>query len=415
MGRISAIIFLLSLSVLTCVSCGGDSNSTGAEPQKPIDGAMKARIQTTGTDFIYNDTGDYKLFVDGTDSTTTDDLADTVAVKGLSAGSHQVKLSGEAFNCDIQGDNPRGIHITGGDTTAVDLTVKCKPVSNNQIAFISTRDGGDKDIFLMDNDGTNLQQLTANGVLDTDPAIANNGQKIAFVSDRGGHKNIYTMDVDGSNVRQITHTDSASINPAWSPDNSKLAYADKKEGNFEIYTVKLDGSDLQRLTDDAAKDTYPSWSPDGDQIAFETNRIVGQYDIYIMDADGKNKRQLTAGGNDYDYEPSWSPGGDWISFSKLIQNSTGADRDIEIWKIKKTGSGAQQLTYNQNLAADEYSSWSFSSNNLVYATNQPGNGEIYKMDKDGNNMTNLTQSPAYDAKPDWGPFFTVNSGQPFQY
>jgi len=87
--------------------------------------------------------------------------------------------------------------------------------------------------------------------------------------------------------------------------NGQIAFSSNRDGNYEIYVMNADGSDQTRLTDnDDALDREPSWSPDGDKIAFASNRD-GNYEIYVMNADdGSDVTRLTDDDAD-DREPDW--------------------------------------------------------------------------------------------------------------
>jgi len=99
--------------------------------------------------------------------------------------------------------------------------------------------------------------------------------KIVFTSLRD-EWNIYVMDADGQNVQQLTHGTAVDGEPAWSPDGTKIAFGrGYGEGKPEIYVMESDGSNQVNLTNNSYWDLYPSWSPDGKKIAFsrmEQNR-----------------------------------------------------------------------------------------------------------------------------------------------
>ena len=137
----------------------------------------------------------------------------------------------------------------------------------------------------------------------TGPSFATS--KIAFDSDRDGNREIYVMDADGSNPVRLTSNATSDRRPAWSPDGSKIAFMSDRDGNLEIYVMDADGSNQVRLTNYAMIDSAPSWSPDGSKIAFYQSREEGNFEIYVMDADGSNQVRLT-NSRSRDRHPSWS-------------------------------------------------------------------------------------------------------------
>jgi TolB protein len=88
-----------------------------------------------------------------------------------------------------------------------------------------------------------------------------------------------------------------------------------KDGNSEIYALDPSGRRLDRLTFNIGIDTAPTWSPNGRQIAFESDR-AGLPQIYVMDAEGANVRQLSRGGEAH--SPAWSPIGDRIAYVERV-------------------------------------------------------------------------------------------------
>lgn len=86
---------------------------------------------------------------------------------------------------------------------------------------------------------------------------------------------------------------------------TRIAFTSDRDGNWEIYVMNADGSGQTNLTKNAADDTYPTWSPDGKKIAFNTLRD-GNYEIYVMSADGSGQTRLTNNGKG-DFHPSWGP------------------------------------------------------------------------------------------------------------
>ena len=131
----------------------------------------------------------------------------------------------------------------------------------------------------------------------------------------------------------------------------RIVFASNRDGNWDIYSMDAKGKNLLQLTDHPKSDEGPACSPDGKRIAFRSERDF-KPDLYVMDGDGNNVIRLT-NDNDFESRPSWSPDGSRIAFSAFRF--------------------------------------------LV------GNSEIYVMDADGNNLINLTNHEMDDVVPSWSP------------
>ena len=84
---------------------------------------------------------------------------------------------------------------------------------------------------------------------------------------------------------------------------AQIAFTSNRVGNWEIYVMDIDGKNQQRLTNNASDDWSPSWSPDGKRIVFSSERD-GDREIYVMDADGGNPQNLTNNPH-RDGDPAW--------------------------------------------------------------------------------------------------------------
>ncbi len=167
------------------------------------------------------------------------------------------------------------------------------------------------DLYTMNVDGsavTKLVQLPGNvGMFN--PDWSPDGQRIAFVIDivaTADNKDIYIVDADGSNLIQLTSHEADDREPAWSPDGTKIAFESLRDGNnWDLFTMNADGSNIQNISNSADSENHPVWSPDGTRIAFESNRD-GNWEIYVMNADGADIQRLTE--NDVkDINPEWRP------------------------------------------------------------------------------------------------------------
>ena len=250
------------------------------------------------------------------------------------------------------------------------------------------------------------------------PVWSPDGHTIAFFSDRGGNPDIFVMNADGSHVEQLTRDAFASLyfskspedrNPSWSPDGSQIAFESGRDNqmltyiNHDIYVMAADGSNVKRLTDDGADEGGPSWSPNGESIAyvkmeyFSDQDVIENptWDIYVMDVDGTDQMQLTKDSAS-EIEPAWSPDGSKIAF---ISDRNGQNFDIYV--MNADGSNVTQLT---NDSANEFGPvWSPDGKQIVFNSDRNGNVQLFVMSIDGSNLVQLTEDSSNSAYADWSP------------
>lgn len=170
----------------------------------------------------------------------------------------------EIYVVDINGENLKRLTYH----KEVDAELSWSP-DGSKIAF-NAREAKDKDfeIYVIDSDGKNRTQLTFNDGGDYTPSWTPDGKQIIFSSNRDfpgatdidGNRELYIMNSDGSNQERITHLSTICTGPVFSPDGRNIAFSSKKDGDYEIYTVRLDGTNLKQLTfNDDNFDWYPRW------------------------------------------------------------------------------------------------------------------------------------------------------------
>jgi hypothetical protein len=121
-----------------------------------------------------------------------------------------------------------------------------------------------------------------------------------------GDRDILVMNADGTGVVDVSNDEGTDFAPAWSPDGDSLAFRNDRTGNFEIFVMNADGSDQTNLTNDPGLDRQPAWSPDGSALAFGTDR-TGNYEVFSMASDGSNQKNLT-NHPAVDNQPDWGTG-----------------------------------------------------------------------------------------------------------
>ena len=178
----------------------------------------------------------------------------------------------------------------------------------NQLLFVSNRDGN-LEIYRANIDGTDLVNLTnADQANDADADWSPDGERIVFVSDRDyGDRAIYLMNADGSDVREIPGPECLCSYPRWSPDGQKIAFAAQHDKTWDIFIMNPDGSDIRQVTT-SPLDTYMASWVGNDQLllAGEETTSVG-IDIYLINVDGTGLIQLTNTPYVEDSFPSWAP------------------------------------------------------------------------------------------------------------
>ena len=180
------------------------------------------------------------------------------------------------------------------------------------------------------------------------PVWSPDGMEIAFTRAVDGGDDLFVMNSDGSDRRQLTHADGNDRNPAWSPDGERIAFDSERDADLseetpdsDIYVMNADGSDRRRLTDGGVRNYRPVWSPDGVRIAYTTHEWRYFY-IYSINADGSDRQRLTYTSDDRD--PVWSPDGWSIAFTSdregnylsLVTEIDGTDQS----RVVDTGPGA---------------------------------------------------------------------------
>lgn len=217
------------------------------------------------------------------------------------------------------------------------------------------------DIFVANEDGTDLKKITDNPGYDAEPVVSSDGTRIVFGSQRGGDFDIYIMDADGSNVRRLTDRIGYDGGPWFSPDGSKIAwrawYPETEEEKalwkdcmekdyivavpLDLWVMDSDGSNKMRLTSNKATNWAPSWHPDGKRIIFSSNmddwhedikKFGHNFELYLININGTGLERLTFN-NTFDSFPMFSPDGRKLAFgaNRNPQKPRATDIYIADW------------------------------------------------------------------------------------
>ena len=253
-----------------------------------------------------------------------------------------------------------------------------------KIVFTLLRDGNGG-IYIIDDNGENLQQLTDHLAHDSYPAWLPDGRHIAFCSNRDGASSIFTMDLAGKNIKRIVE---AIGRPAVSPNGRWIAQT--SEGI--LFLVDIDGLQQREIHWEGPQGVtgMAAWSPDGKRLAF-TIRILGMRnipgvpnDIYVIDINGENLQQLTVHPAP-DRHPTWSPDGQWIAFQ------SERDGDSAIYRLEVDGANPKWLANGRR------PEWSPDGQQIAFVSHREGIGGIFIMDRDGENIRLLVEGGDHPA------------------
>ncbi len=210
----------------------------------------------------------------------------------------------DVFSANADGSDLKQLTFTKG----YDAESTVSPVGD-KIVFTSMRDG-DPEIYIMDIDGSNQTRLTHEKGYDGGPFFSLDGSKIVFRASRPKTEKeladyndlvqnglvrptaleLYVMDADGKNIQQVTNLGKASFAPFFFPDAKRIIFASNVNSengrNFDLYKVNVNGTGLEQITFNDTFDGFPMFTKDGKHLVFASNRFnkkEGDTNIFIAD------------------------------------------------------------------------------------------------------------------------------------
>ena len=211
--------------------------------------------------------------------------------------------------------------------------------------------------------------------------------KIVFTCFDGQVDQICLMNADGSGRKQLTNFEATTFYASLSPDGQTIYFVSRKDGTFDIYSMSTKGKNLDKLTKGIGTLYAPELSPSGERIVF-TNNGNG---IWIMRYDGKNPHAIT---NRDDIDPTWSPNSSLIAFA----SSRNGDRQLYI--MDKDGTDITQITDLNNMGGR--STWSPDGTKLAFYRGPEGDHNIFIVDIATNEVTRITNG-GDNLGPSWSP------------
>jgi Tol biopolymer transport system component len=307
------------------------------------------------------------------------------------------------------------------------------PGANGKIAFVKENfRQGTSGIFAMNPDGSETDRLGSGYT----PSYSADGQKVVFErfsgeSEEDFDQDIWVMDADGSDTQQVTSSPAYDHSPSFFPEGDKIAFIrDSRRNGTDIFTINLDGTGLEKITDSAAiyEETL-AVSPEGSKIAF--SRYNRSSDIWVMNADGTDPQNLTRTGRVDEFGPDWSPDAQKIAFTSyrfnfFVEGGTSAEgreafapealerdaraseepeEDVEVSVMDADGGNRQDLTSGP--AFDAYPAFSPNGTRIAFTRmifdDRTEKSDLFVMRADGTRKRQLTDTRAFEWGPDWQP------------
>lgn len=276
-----------------------------------------------------------------------------------------------------------------------------------QLSFQSRRDGrGCDQIYTMNSDGSNVRMVSNGEGRTTCSFFYKDKKKILYASTFHGAKecppnpdyskgyvwaiyptyDIFQANADGSNIKPLTSTPGYDAEATISPNGKKIVFTSMRDGDLDIYVMDSDGKNVKRLTSELGYDGGAFFSPDGKQIVYRsyhptTAAEIARYkdrlahdlieptvfEVWVMNADGTNKRQVTKLGA-ASFAPFFTPDGKKIIFCTNYFATDARKRNFDLALINVDGTGLERVTYNESF--DGFPMFSPDGKKLVFASNR---------------------------------------------
>ena len=271
-------------------------------------------------------------------------------------------------------------------------------IAQTHIAYVSTK-SGNKEIWVMDYDGSNPHQVTRLRSIALTPRWSPDATRIAFTcfapyrTVTSAQICVYSTVSD--RLIAFPRFRGTNSSPAWSPDGSQIDFMSSQAGDPEIFEIGADGTHLHRVTFSVGVSTSPAWNPKtGNQIVFVSDR-GGEPALYIANSDGSDAQKIDLPDMGYVVDPAWSPNGQLLAFS---WRRPSGNYDIYVMDI--VSHQLAELTRDEG--RNERPSWAPDGRHLVFESTRTGTRQIWTMLADGSQPRQLTFQ-GQNESPNWSP------------
>lgn len=283
-------------------------------------------------------------------------------------------------------------------------------IFTSKIVFVSDRNSRGnktiKEIYMMDFDGKNVEQLTSHGGIAIGPAMSQDGRYLVYSlipNDNAARRNnnLYLMDMRTKQTSVLSSRDGVNSGAVFLSGGRSIALTLTTSGNADIYEMNVETKELRKITNHFSQDVDPSITADGNLMTFLSDR-PGKAMIYTMDPNQQEKdvKRISYVGQ-FNATPRFSPDGKEIVFASWLDNS------FDLFRIGSDGNGLVRLT--KDFGSNEDPSYSpdaefiaFTSQRVLSRTRADQN--VYIMDRDGEILGAVTREFGKCISPRWYKF-----------
>jgi TolB protein len=228
----------------------------------------------------------------------------------------------------------------------------------------------------------------------TAPVPAAKKPQWLIVSARTGSANIFLHTEGDADPVNLTDDQSNNSYPAWSPDGKRIAFCSDRDGAYHVFVMDADGKNVKQLTKGDLACRVPSWTADGKTIAFCRYTAAGSSEVCTVPAAGGDPTPVDCGGDAWD--PVFSPDGKRIAFVSYRDGN-----GFRLYVMDADGKNVTKLTDDGNPIGFGYPAWSPDGKTIAYGHGDGNGVDVYTVGADGKDRKQLTKLGGVTTYPCW--------------